>query len=149
MKMSEESIKMAVFWDVVPRILVKIDWRFRGAYCLHHQDDESRNWPTFQRCLLPPSSGRWVKKLTGVSEVVTASTIRATNTERHFQRWYVRRPPCHPTPLLPDFCQLEPHPGTTDKEIYNLRKRQHTLCTDSGFIPDLGKDVLLLLKILS
>jgi hypothetical protein len=25
MKMSEESIKMAVFWDVVPRILVKID----------------------------------------------------------------------------------------------------------------------------
>jgi hypothetical protein len=34
------SIKMTVFWVVVPCRLV-------------------RNWPTFQRCLLPPSSVRW------------------------------------------------------------------------------------------
>jgi hypothetical protein len=31
------------------------DWRFRGAYCLYHQGWDFR--PTFQRCILPPSSG--------------------------------------------------------------------------------------------
>jgi hypothetical protein len=29
---------MAVFWDVAPCSLAEIDRRFRGAYCLHHQD---------------------------------------------------------------------------------------------------------------
>jgi hypothetical protein len=31
---------MAVLWDVEPCSFVEIDWRFRGAYCLHHQGDE-------------------------------------------------------------------------------------------------------------
>jgi hypothetical protein len=31
-------LKMTVFWDVVSCRLVEIDRRFRGAYCLHHQD---------------------------------------------------------------------------------------------------------------
>jgi hypothetical protein len=30
-------MKMAVFWDIAPCSLVKIDRRFKGAYCLHHQ----------------------------------------------------------------------------------------------------------------
>jgi hypothetical protein len=35
-------MKMTVFWDVVPYGLVEIDLRFKGAYCLHHQDDDDR-----------------------------------------------------------------------------------------------------------
>jgi hypothetical protein len=39
--LSEKKItKMAVFWDVAPRRLVEVYWRFRTAYCLHHQDDD-------------------------------------------------------------------------------------------------------------
>jgi hypothetical protein len=33
------SIKMTVYWDVVPCSLVEIDRRFRGACCLSHQGD--------------------------------------------------------------------------------------------------------------
>jgi hypothetical protein len=29
------GMKMSVFWDVAPCGVVKVDWRFRGAYCLH------------------------------------------------------------------------------------------------------------------
>jgi hypothetical protein len=32
-------MKMAVFWDVTPYILILIGRRFRGAYCLHQQGD--------------------------------------------------------------------------------------------------------------
>jgi hypothetical protein len=35
------SMKMVVFWDVAPCSLVDTDPHFRGAYCLHHQDDET------------------------------------------------------------------------------------------------------------
>jgi chloride channel 2 len=31
------SMKVIVFWDVAPCSLTEVDWRFRGAYCLHHQ----------------------------------------------------------------------------------------------------------------
>jgi hypothetical protein len=31
---------MTVYWDVSPFSLIEIDQRSRGAYCLHHQDDE-------------------------------------------------------------------------------------------------------------
>jgi hypothetical protein len=34
-------MKMVVFWDDSPCSLVEIDQRFRGSYCLHHQDDET------------------------------------------------------------------------------------------------------------
>jgi hypothetical protein len=30
---------MAVFWNVAPCSLVEFNQSFRGAYCLHHQDD--------------------------------------------------------------------------------------------------------------
>jgi hypothetical protein len=33
------STKMAVFWDVAPCSLVEVYRLFRGACCLHHQDD--------------------------------------------------------------------------------------------------------------
>jgi hypothetical protein len=34
-------MKMVGFRDVAPRNLVDIDRRFRGAYSLHHQGDDS------------------------------------------------------------------------------------------------------------
>jgi hypothetical protein len=34
-------MKMTVFWEVAPCSLVEIYWRFKGAYCLHHQGGES------------------------------------------------------------------------------------------------------------
>jgi hypothetical protein len=34
------SMKIRAFWDVAPCSLVGIDRRFRGAYCLHHQDED-------------------------------------------------------------------------------------------------------------
>jgi hypothetical protein len=30
------SMKFRIFWDVAPCSHVEVDWRFRGAYCLHH-----------------------------------------------------------------------------------------------------------------
>jgi hypothetical protein len=33
-------MKMAVFWVDAPYGLVEINWRCRGAYCLHDQGDE-------------------------------------------------------------------------------------------------------------
>jgi uncharacterized protein (DUF305 family) len=30
-------LKITIFWDAAPCSLVKIDLRFRGAYCHHHQ----------------------------------------------------------------------------------------------------------------
>jgi hypothetical protein len=40
------TMKMAVFWVVVPCRLVWVYRRFRGLYCLHHQDDHPRRQPT-------------------------------------------------------------------------------------------------------
>jgi hypothetical protein len=34
--------KMIISWDVAPCSRLEIDRRFRGAYCLHHQGDESQ-----------------------------------------------------------------------------------------------------------
>jgi hypothetical protein len=33
--------KMTPFCDIAPCSLVEVDQRFRGAYCLHHQGDDS------------------------------------------------------------------------------------------------------------
>jgi hypothetical protein len=35
------NIKMIAFWDIAPCSLVGVDRCFGGAYCLHHQGDES------------------------------------------------------------------------------------------------------------
>jgi hypothetical protein len=34
-------MKMTVLWDVAPCSLVEVYWCFKGAYCLHHQGDQS------------------------------------------------------------------------------------------------------------
>jgi hypothetical protein len=34
------SMKMAVFWVVVPCSLVEVYQRFRGTCCLHHHGDD-------------------------------------------------------------------------------------------------------------
>jgi hypothetical protein len=44
-------MKVTVFWDVAPCSLVKIDRRFRAAYCLHHQGDRQTTW-----CNIPDDS---------------------------------------------------------------------------------------------
>jgi hypothetical protein len=31
---------MTIFWDIAPCSLVETNWRFRGTYCLHHQNVE-------------------------------------------------------------------------------------------------------------
>jgi len=33
-------MKFRIFWHVAPFSHVAVDWRFRGAYCLHHQGDD-------------------------------------------------------------------------------------------------------------
>jgi hypothetical protein len=35
------DMKMTAFWDVAPCSLIEVYGRFRGAYCLHHQGDET------------------------------------------------------------------------------------------------------------
>jgi hypothetical protein len=43
-------MKMAVFWVVVPRSLVEVYRRFRGACCLHHQGDRPTSVNFYQAC---------------------------------------------------------------------------------------------------
>jgi hypothetical protein len=38
------SIKIRVFWNVMPCSLIGVDRRFRGAYCLHHQGNGWRQY---------------------------------------------------------------------------------------------------------
>jgi hypothetical protein len=75
------SNNMRAFWDMASSGLTEVHHSFRGAYCLHHQDNVRHCagqgstltfrvfWdvlpcsqidvdPTFQKCVLPPSSGR-------------------------------------------------------------------------------------------
>jgi hypothetical protein len=33
--------EVRVFWDLAPCSHIEVDWRFRGAHCLHHQSDDS------------------------------------------------------------------------------------------------------------
>jgi hypothetical protein len=40
-RQAEMHTKKTVLWDIPQRSLVEIDWRFRGAYCFHHQGDEN------------------------------------------------------------------------------------------------------------
>jgi hypothetical protein len=39
----EAIVKMIAFWDIASYSLVKVDRRFRDAYCLHHQGDDGRS----------------------------------------------------------------------------------------------------------
>jgi hypothetical protein len=42
-------LKFRVFWDVLPCSQIDVDRRFRGACCLHHQDDGGSNVPLKRR----------------------------------------------------------------------------------------------------
>jgi hypothetical protein len=35
-----EIMKIIAFWYIVLCSLVEVDWRYRGAYCLHRQGDD-------------------------------------------------------------------------------------------------------------
>jgi hypothetical protein len=35
-----KRMKVTVFWDVAPCILIEIDQHFRDSYCLHHHCDD-------------------------------------------------------------------------------------------------------------
>jgi hypothetical protein len=39
-RFSRRRIWSLVYWDVTPCSLTGVEWRFRGAYCLHHQGDD-------------------------------------------------------------------------------------------------------------
>jgi hypothetical protein len=41
------SMETTVFWDIEPCSLAEFYGRFRGAYCLHHQGDESSTLPDY------------------------------------------------------------------------------------------------------
>jgi hypothetical protein len=47
------NFKMRAFWDIAPCILVEVDGRFTGPYCLHHQ-------------VLPPISARISKFVSSI-----------------------------------------------------------------------------------
>jgi hypothetical protein len=47
---------MAEFRDVAKCSMVEVDRRFRGAYCLRHQVDESLNFYSTTRCNNPEDS---------------------------------------------------------------------------------------------
>jgi hypothetical protein len=49
------SMKMAVFWVIVPCSLVEVCHCFRGAYCLHHQGDHSEMLTYFYQTTQPNS----------------------------------------------------------------------------------------------
>jgi hypothetical protein len=34
-----KTMKLRVFWDILPCSQIDVDRRFRGACCLHHQGD--------------------------------------------------------------------------------------------------------------
>jgi hypothetical protein len=34
------NIKITVFWDIGQCCFIEVDWRFRGAYCLHNRPDD-------------------------------------------------------------------------------------------------------------
>jgi hypothetical protein len=40
------SMKMTAFWDIASCILIEVDRRFRGFYCVCHQGDEVRTFET-------------------------------------------------------------------------------------------------------
>jgi hypothetical protein len=42
------SMKIRAFWDIVPCSLIGVHWRFRGAYCLHHQGNDPQIITTSQ-----------------------------------------------------------------------------------------------------
>jgi hypothetical protein len=41
-RVSKLRLKVTALWDVAPYNFVELDRRFRGAYCLHYQAEESR-----------------------------------------------------------------------------------------------------------
>jgi hypothetical protein len=43
--LTASSMKITAFWDVAPCSLVRVDRRFGGAYCLHHEGDECPDRP--------------------------------------------------------------------------------------------------------
>jgi hypothetical protein len=47
MQDKDEDDILLSFCDIVPCSLVEVDRRFRGAYCLHHEGDESYEYSSF------------------------------------------------------------------------------------------------------
>jgi hypothetical protein len=41
-KKHKSSLNIRAFWNIASCNLVKVDRRFRGAYCLHHQGETAR-----------------------------------------------------------------------------------------------------------
>jgi hypothetical protein len=55
------SLKLRVFWDVLPRSQIDFKRHFRDACCLHHQGDHSSPWWWRQHAPLKrPSTSIWL-----------------------------------------------------------------------------------------
>jgi hypothetical protein len=67
-KRFKRILKFRVFCDVAPYSHVKVDRRFRGAYCFHHQGDEELRTALFMAPMM---------------EAVLASESRSTSTWLH------------------------------------------------------------------
>jgi hypothetical protein len=50
------DMKIKAFWDVVSCSLVRVDRRFRGAYCLHHQGASSVYYKETTQRYIPEGS---------------------------------------------------------------------------------------------
>jgi hypothetical protein len=62
--------KLTAFWDIAPCSLFEVEWRFRGAFCLHNQGEDAYFNETTWRYILESSQGRGVH-VTGVSAAYT------------------------------------------------------------------------------
>jgi hypothetical protein len=98
------NIKMAVFWVAVPCSLVEFGRRFRHAYCLHHQDDnsclmvlmEAANKPVTSASFYEtiPSSALKIKTICSSESLASTdkSTWRKNRHHRHRHRREISKP---------------------------------------------------------
>jgi hypothetical protein len=76
------SINMIAFWNIAPCSPVEVDRRFRGAYCLHHQDNDTllqRNYTALYSRRLPSSFQvlLWTSTVTRLRDAMTGARFTA------------------------------------------------------------------------
>jgi hypothetical protein len=92
-KAVKSQTKFTVSWDIAPCSVVRVDWRFRGVYCIHHEEgailrDCAVHYPRKLSYLcLPPLQLE-------ISEIANGFQVRfqvltAASTKFRFVFWYV------------------------------------------------------------
>jgi hypothetical protein len=76
-------LKMTAFWDIAPCSLVEVGRRFRGVYCLHHQEwDYTAQYP---RWLSSSYSPPWEPEIS-LSFLLINTTTLFQSPSRHQTR---------------------------------------------------------------